>query len=874
MQAARKYDWVDTEIRLRRAIETDHAEGRLVTSRADQISRTHYGAVVGMSKSYLGLQLAGVFSEYEERYKIETGPLALLGQMKVWLEQAYQDRTLEFLRGKLDRRLFEDRFNLKGGSYITRHAAICDLLTAYDERAAKEGYIDAARLTELEQVRRHLERDVPLNKDKLTVNRKQLWVECEVVKLRAHDAIVDDLIRSIEAQILSEARTSKINPYLHGRRWDFRIEDRKDLDRFLTRVGEEFKKAFGTKETSAKSPYLSWMQAIRWIAGSNNPDCAGVIAEAVSEGKILDERAWEEALYGFRASLEESVRSQTLAVTNANGFIKGVRAMTSALALAGIVPNMTRLLQSIKNHRSTQHLKSIAEASSDAPIENDYLEFVRTTLRPYRRPEALGVELEDETFLRGIAEEAGVVDLNDPSSAVLQVLRTRKAAIESAALAKVLAARAAFEIGRDLENRADIDVHQFVTTYLRGGLSPYEKSRFMREFFPHPTSPEAVARGQANLLKLIEVHLSGIFPASGARNHRGEWGQFFHHRLQEVGGAKTLQPMVAPTSDAVCAVLTLYLLESGANVEVGRFLLRHGIRPSDLADHVTVVGFKGRAGGKPIIADVRRDSAAGSALSWLMEAGAGVAAHSEDPECMFNARFGSDVQVVTAFTYTNWFKALVSATPAISKLRIVPNMLRPSVLLEAALSNDGRLMLGMAIGQHSLHVSQGYQQKSPVRLAYDANIRRFQNTLEGAILAGVPEAARRLGQTAEDVERRARDLVDSGLGTFCSGALGRPEEKRCSSMACWDDCPNMVIIAEAEPIAGLQIWRDSLRRVAGEWERDRPERWERVWLPWLCLVDVVEEQMARGQSLLVWREAEKLSHRVRSAAGFVPPEPW
>ena len=66
---------------------------------------------------------------------------------------------------------------------------------------------------------------------------------------------------------------------------------------------------------------------------------------------------------------------------------------------------------------------------------------------------------------------------------------------------------------------------------------------------------------------------------------------------------------------------------------------------------------------------------------------------------------------MTPHWYTNWFKDLAASTPGLEGIGLVPNIIRPSVLLQTALANDGRLAAGMALGQHGLAVTQGYQQK-------------------------------------------------------------------------------------------------------------------------------------------------------------------
>jgi hypothetical protein len=83
----------------------------------------------------------------------------------------------------------------------------------------------------------------------------------------------------------------------------------------------------------------------------------------------------------------------------------------------------------------------------------------------------------------------------------------------------------------------------------------------------------------------------------------------------------------------------------------------------------------------------------------------------------------------------------------------------------------------------------------------------------------------------------------------------------------------MLIVAEVETIAALQLWQESLRAVEAVWERDHLERWEAKWLPWLVLTDVVEEKMKRGL-IKIWNAARALADRIKISPNFVPFRPF
>src|SRR5690606_1584074 len=98
--------------------------------------------------------------------------------------------------------------------------------------------------------------------------------------------------------------------------------------------------------------------------------------------------------------------------------------------------------------------------------------------------------------------------------------------------------------------------------------------------------------------------------------------------------------------------------------------------------------------------------------------------------------------------------------------------------------------------------------------------------------------------------------------------------KPCPTADCWDSCPQMLFVAEPDSVAAVQVWQKSLRASRGDWERDHPERWEAVWLPWLCFTDVVEEKMTRGPLIVAWNAGTTLRQQLETKPGFAPPIPW
>lgn len=866
--------------RLRAALEADAEIGAVRTSRGGKINRSHYARQFGYTSTALN-GFGAIFSDFESRLNVVTGPMRHLADMRAWLQKAYAAGELGVRNGKIDRVEFAKRFKLRGGTFMSRHPEIRALIAEYDARVEQDGYLPAALAEDLERVRRALAAGPELNKDRMTINTVALSAASKVPQGRFRDRHFADAIAEVQAAIVANATASRIDPLVHGRVFPFSDLSSHWPVSFLERVGMRFKIFASTlASTAVKQPYLQLLAALRWIGASENPHCLSVVEHAAQ--RSIPAEPWEEALYAYRGHLMADIASGASSHTAVDSALTGLRSAIGFLAGGQVVPETSVPLAGVKYaRRRTQPLRSVAEVGQGR--QADYVAFARDRFTEACR--MVGSEMdsgEADLFFQGLSSELAVVSAlpADPSEAILAVLDRRLAALHDHARSIVDKAVGELTEGLELSHFADLDPAAFVRDYFGSAMSRFEKIDLLRANFPIPdkSSAEEARRSVANLLALINWQHAGVPPATVDKSGAvAGTGAFYGKRYREHGGIQDVERKLLPCADAVAAALVLYMIESGANVSVARTLDRLCLEKSDLPDHHRIFGHKARAKGKPIIVDLPDASPAVSAIRWLIEAGKPLAAQAgEQSDSLFLMHIGSRVKLMEAHWLTNWFKPFASSAIGVSDLVMTPNMIRPSVLLQAALSNDGRLAAGIALGQHGAQVSQGYQQKHPTRLLYDENIRRFQTAFEVLVMSGVDDAAARLGISVDQFENRLGQLRATGLGTFCKDSRGRPgvQSSRCTTMDCWNDCPNLLIVAEVEAIAQLQLWQSSLREVQPEWERDRPERWDQVWLPWLCLADVIQEKMARGSLSTIWKRAAARSDAIKSEPNFRPPRPW
>lgn len=874
-----------SEQKLRALLDRDCVNGVIVADRGGKISRRHYAGLLGCSRSAL-TRFKGLFADYERQLGIATGPMRNFSEMQDWLTIKFETRELGFRDGKLNRLAFQSRFGLRGGNFITRHPPIRKLFEAFDARARLEGYLPRARQVEFDRLSAALAGQPVLNRDLVKINRNELAKASNVPKSRFNEEAFADAIAAKEAIIAAQALTSRINPYAQGRVFRFDSLTRIWPKPFIERVAVRFKQvAAGLAQSSAKHSYLELISALGWIGKSTNPHCRAVVAEAGKVGRVVSADGWEDVLFAYRDHLVASIASGAATEGAVDSRITALRTSINGLSSGRVVPDTAMPLPGIKHvRRLGGHLRSVAEVAtkSESDTKADYVAFAKDRYLDICRNSGTDIGQGDsENFIKGLAVELRALhDLpDDPVTAVRDVLERRLDSLKSHATAIVDAAVKQLERGQELLSLSDINGEAFEAAYLGSERDRYNRQQLTRTFFSiaESSTKRSSERGLANFLALIRQRHAGVPPVGHARKEARAYGQFFAKRYLEYGGIMKIAQLLGPDSNAVAATLTLYLLESGANVSVGRTLDRECVEESDLDGHCRITGHKARAKGRPIIVDLPEQSSAVRAMKWLISASDVMkSASSGESDRLFLVRNRGRVNLMSPYAYTYWFQRFAASTPGLHGIKLVPSMIRPSVLLHAALSNDGRLAVGKAIAQHGLVVTQGYQQKWPTRLPYESNVRRFQTALESIIVSNVESAASKLGITITQFEARIANLRETGLGTFCRDDRGRSSEpgKTCSTLDCWNDCPHTLIVAEVEAIAALQLWQRTLRAVQPSWERDHPERWDEVWLPWLCLCDVVQEKMVRGPMIKIWSAATRRADEISAQPGYVPPSPW
>lgn len=408
--------------RLRAALEADAEIGAVRTSRGGKINRSHYARQFGYTSTALN-GFGAIFSDFESRLNVVTGPMRHLADMRAWLQKAYAAGELGVRNGKIDRVEFAKRFKLRGGTFMSRHPEIRALIAEYDARVEQDGYLPAALAEDLERVRRALAAGPELNKDRMTINTVALSAASKVPQGRFRDRHFADAIAEVQAAIVANATASRIDPLVHGRVFPFSDLSSHWPVSFLERVGMRFKIFASTlASTAVKQPYLQLLAALRWIGASENPHCLSVVEHAAQ--RSIPAEPWEEALYAYRGHLMADIASGASSHTAVDSALTGLRSAIGFLAGGQVVPETSVPLAGVKYaRRRTQPLRCVAEVGQGR--QADYVAFARDRFTEACR--MVGSEMdsgEADLFFQGLSSELAVVSAlpADPSEAILAVL--------------------------------------------------------------------------------------------------------------------------------------------------------------------------------------------------------------------------------------------------------------------------------------------------------------------------------------------------------------------------------------------------------------------------------------------------------------------
>ena len=255
--------------------------------------------------------------------------------------------------------------------------------------------------------------------------------------------------------------------------------------------------------------------------------------------------------------------------------------------------------------------------------------------------------------------------------------------------------------------------------------------------------------------------------------------------------------------------------------------------------------------------------------------------NSEETNKLFLYVQHSKIKHITEWQLREDFLKITANSTELSRLKITPSMIRPTVLLVEHQKNSTNLGMTQLLARHENDgTTFGYVNKLPHRVMLAEKIREYHETIEDFALRENKKARdiiRIENTTRLTANRRAQR---TGLGLFCSDpTLGIqpdfPEGSTCQALDRCLTCPQKIVVAEPQSIADMIIWKNRLESAEDRFLNGKYERWVTVWLPWYAFFQVVlDEKMTRGEFARIKKDAERLANQRMQSEDFKFQEPW
>ncbi|GLR59359.1 hypothetical protein [Rhizobium indigoferae] len=787
-------------------------------------------------------------------------------QVEAAIRASIDQRLVDVVSGKLEHRsLIRDAIP-EAFSTAERRGRMQALFERFDREAIDAGYICVRKEKSLRELA-----------ELLSTGRftHELYGTANLVKLREALGIprlfkeAEDLIEAFEKGNATRLASDSYVAAIDGRFFSFAELDLLGYSaEYVERMAKAFRQSYSELDGSnAGRMHLVLLELMRWAKGQG-----GIIATIVDRlnvrGSVTDVD-WVYVLIQFRDSLEEQSRPRV---------VRTINNLNRKLSVHGLFPWLPAGIAEGRSRKPLGTIKSFAEVAPRSADDHEktvdgFIEFIEKLTNANNL--SLFAEcdrLDSRNFFNALRQDFLINGKEGP----LEVIAATRTLIEKRQTLLNTRFKHLIEegVGRLIEGddlaSEGADPSLYWDAISEKSLSQSQRSRIFREYFPHPDTNDRCAL--KNCLRLIRDRFRRKAPLA---DEDGYW--FFKNRYQEIATSSEIQSYLLPSNDLMHACASVYFQASGVNLPVGRGLLEKCYQQSQDKNYRRVVGFKTRAKGKPIIYYFEMRSDECSALEVALKWGKYLRdiAPPAYKDLMFLQRVGPRIQPINQYGLRTFFKKQRQTIAELRDIPLTPQMWRPSLLLMCAIDNGGKLGTALALAQHTENVSLSYYDRLPLRLMAEIQSRHFKELLEACTIHAIPGGAAFISLDTNLIEARLAEAIDVGIGITCADPYARSSETQlmCETLDCFR-CKQMRIMIEAESLSWLIIWRSSLEQAEGDWTRDHPERWEEEFVPFLALVEVVEELMSPAMFLPVWREAEEIADQRLNDPDFRPYQPW
>lgn len=864
---------------LRRLLEEHDAAGRLVTSRTIMVNRKHYAKVLGYQRAYLGKVGQAVFLEFDARLEDR-----LLSKVRFFLQQHASAKTIIFYRGAVNRTWIWREFGLAERLLFTKR--FDELLEQYNSEPNIHDSSERFLLLQLQET--IVKASFPRNPDGLSVSfrslAKQLGTYPFKLKDEPYKSVIDETNRRLKnGEFLLPGEVIS-----GGKLRSFRILIPRWPECIAERIANSFDTSFGSLQGGARYAYQLIIGVFTWIADSRNTSIRKCF-ETLKEGKLPDQASWGHLWNTLLEGVRRRHAKKGLQPSTLDQELLTLTRVFQEFARLRIFPDLPYLPKRPAKkvvQAKTRHRRTVAEAqpinlTPAHEVSNQAQRLVSNILAMHLDKGEFENQ-ETAAFLKVLMEEVSDengISPKDIPEIVKTILTRRLKLISEAARAIIVDAQAHLQVGKLLLSEAT-----FTATGLAEILncsSVRQRRELLNQWFPQSPKDHEIRSTTANILSAAILRYGGIVPSASSGNSLSIPG-FPTSRVavmaRKVGGRTNISKYLIPNGEAVCAVLTDYMISAAANPAVAMSLPAQCMSPSDKPGFVQVTGKKLRAGGKPIQNDFHERSDVLTNIKWLVE----VFTKYRDADTTGLANqlavmhIGTELRAINEQYLLSAFRKLLASTPKLRGFKIVPSMIRRSVIVLQTLGSvDGSI--SAALANQSKPVNSIYNDIFAIRAQKDIRMREYIQDFESLVIIRATDVTELIGYSNKEIKNCFSKLQRTGLGTLCKNPNGKPgsEGIKCTEPRCAGDlCPQMDVRLHPEDVALLQIWKTVLLKAEPIWERDRAERWNDVWLPFLCLIQVIEEKSSRGALLAAWDAGSERRREIERDPKFKVPTPW
>ncbi len=626
---------------------------------------------------------------------------------------------------------------------------------------------------------------------------------------------------------------------------------------------------------TAQSAYGAVLNFFRWLAANRSklPQLTFDLKNQYEKATVTD---WENAIAYWRDDL---IAENRIGPVRKRNLISAIQTFFKSLIHRAVVPKIYFARIPADLRMSARPTRCLAEA-----VERDtHNKQLKTVNKHLANSKSSGARLESKRdFLTVLLQERGSIAGTEQEHAkeLMKVNSERLSLLRNCAVEDFQKWHSHWLKGQELLQKCDLafdEINSVIEQRNQGII------RNQAELFPPDNHELSLSR----LLGYIHKHPK--YQGQMIRNDLCRQDSLFSKQVVRSGGVETVQAYLFPHPELIVAAVTIFLCDTGANVSVGWSLSYDCLADSNDPGYKTIKGVKMRAGGKLIVNELPvKDRTTELSCVQALEIYRKISkpirnlAEPKIAESLFlYIGWSGNVQKIINAWWVKNFRSFVDRHPKISHLKINSKMIRPSVLMQVTYAeNSGIAAAGVLADHKSLKTTDSYvTARYPLQIIWERMIREFQSLFQITAIQSIEGAAEKLGLTDEQVSTLLREANRTGLGVACLDPLtgvqpNTRKDETCTELQNCPNCPQRFVVATVENLKDLILWNHHLEKQRDQWERERPERWEKVWLPWLAFTQVAIESASRGRTLPEYTKAKAIAKALIVANEINFPPLW